>query len=220
MRPTRRAATAALLAAVPLLAGCGAGQDATTANYYAPADGINHVQGPVHVLNVLVVAPAQGSSDAPISMTVANDGAQPDTLVGIDAGPVGRAELLGPREIGPESTLSFAGPTAQSSAVIRNFTGRAGETVTLQLTFQRAGRTPPLATVVVPREGYYAGFVVTPTARSVEEVTGGAPTGPSTPGASFGVQGATPAPAVEPTGGSGPPNSPRPSPTGAPAPGH
>lgn len=200
MSPTRRRTAllpALVTAIVPLAAGCGAGNNATTQNFYAPADGVNIVQGEVRVLNALVVGPEAGGSEGTVSMTIANDGLQPDTLREITSD-AGEVEIQGPREIPAKGSLSFAGPTASSSALIRGFTRKGGEAVALTLAFERNGTVSNLRTIVVPPEGYYRGFQIRPTSTSLPSTEVSAPAPPS-PSAGFGgggaFQGQSPGPA-------------------------
>ena len=172
----RRPALAVLLAgALPLTAACGAGYDAGTQKYYAPADGVLKVQGHIRILNLMVVAPPEGSSEATISVTVANDDVLPDTVTEITTA-AGQAEIQGPREVPAGGTLAFGSPSAESRAVIRGFTAPVGGSATLTFRFARNGAVD-VATVVVPSTGYYSGFVVTPTpgASMPENVPGETP---------------------------------------------
>lgn len=174
-----------LAVTVPATAACGAGLNATTQKFYAPGDGVSRVQNDIRVLNALVVAPASGSSDATISMVVANDGDQPDTIKSIDAGGAGRVEISGAKEIPAHGALGFGAQSATSSALVRGFTGKAGEIVPLRIEFERGGTVSDLRTIVAPADGYYPGFQVTPTGSGFPSPAG-SPSMPITPPAGTG----------------------------------
>lgn len=166
MSHPRRAPYRAILilaVAVPATAACGAGLNATTSKFYAPGDGVSRVQNDIRVLNALVVASPPGGSDATISMVIANSGGQPDTIKSIDAGPAGRVEIQGAKEIPAKGALGFGGQSATSTAVVRGFSGKAGEFVSLRIELERNGTISDLRTIIAPPDGYYRGFEVTPT---------------------------------------------------------
>ena len=192
----RHPALAILLAGVlPLTAACGTGFDATTQKYYAPADGVLKVQGHIRILNLMVVGPPEGSRDATISTAIANDDVLPDTVTEITA-ETGQAEIQGPRDIPAQGTLAFGSASAESSAVIRNFTAPVGGSVRLTFRFARNSAIE-VATVVVPSTGYYEGFVVTPSAGASmpENVPGETPSAENAQTGSPGPNPGVPAPA-------------------------
>jgi hypothetical protein len=194
MRFPARAAIAPVLAlaAATAAAGCGAGVNATTQKFYAPADGVSRVQGDIRVLNALVVAPAEEGGEggaATIAMVIANDGTRPDRLISVDAGDAGEVVLSGPREIPAKGVLTFAGPTAEATAVIPEFRGHPGEIVSLSFTFERTGVVEGLRTIAVAADGYYEGFAVRPTATSLP-TPAGSPV--QTPSPTAGLGGGTP----------------------------
>lgn len=159
--PARRRRTSALLAAAVavLLAGCGAGQVASTAEQTSNAGGAVARLGEIALLDVEFVAapPVPGDevygvgATAPLSMTVANTGREADVLVGVSS-PVatGAVVLAGGLRIPGGQTLT-AGyedlaaadlPSEDSAAVA--LTGlttpiRSGLTYPVVLTFARAG---------------------------------------------------------------------------------
>ncbi|MDP9393479.1 MAG: hypothetical protein M3Q27_04095 [Actinomycetota bacterium] len=190
MSPRRqRAALAATVAAlVPLVAACGAGADAITNRPYAPADGVMvTVDGArLKVLNALVIAPAQGSSDAVISMAVNNRTQQPERILAISAGELGKVRLAGEKEIPPAGMLLIGGANAAANAIITGFKGKPGQVVPLEVQFEQAG-TVVVRTVAYPPVGAYA--TVTPSAAT--------PTAKTTPPATTDATPTEPAPGVD-----------------------
>ncbi len=161
--PVRRAAiavTAALAAA--LLAGCGAGFDATSRQQYAPSDGILADAGDLRVQNALVVASA-GISTGVVSASIANRGDRDDELTGLTS-PDGTVDLTGDGAL-PAGSAVRLGADTRLSATISALTALPGETITLRLTF---ARSEPLRirTVVVPAQGDYASVTPGPTTLS------------------------------------------------------
>lgn len=184
-RPLAVAGAAVALAGT--LAACGAGPNAVTRDYYAPADGVNAIVGSMRALNALVVSPAPGGDATGfVTMGVGNNGTQPDTITRIvtDKGPV---ELRGRREIPPQSVLLVGGPRAETQARIPNYTGKPGETVSMDIEFER-NPTIRLRTVSVSPTGYYKGFIVSPTAAPVTSVAASpAQTAPAAPAGTGGA---------------------------------
>lgn len=147
----RRAGVALALAA-GLLTGCSAGDDATSRQPYAPADGIYADSGSIRALNVLVVA-SEGASEGVVLMALANRGTRSDRLTAIDSS-AGTVELSSPVELPPGGAVRF-GSDADESVSITGLTRAPGETIELTLSFERA-EPVTLRTVVMPATGDYA----------------------------------------------------------------
>lgn len=161
MERTRRTrALAAVLTAVPLLAGCAAGFDATPMQPYAPSDGVLVENGDLRLLNVLVVANAAGTSGV-VSATIANRGQTDDRLIGLTS-PDGTVDLTGSGDLPAGSSLALSAGS-QTSATISGLTKLAGEAITLRFTFRHADPVS-VKTVVVAAEGPYATVTPAPTA--------------------------------------------------------
>lgn len=153
-------AVAGALLAGAVLTGCAAGFGATSAQSYAPADGVQAESGDLRALNVLVVAD-EGATAGVLVMTVANDGARDDRLTAVETSG-GRVALSGPVDLPAGSATAFGNDT-EASATVTGLTADPGETIEVTLSFARA--TPiTLRTVVVPAAGDYAG--ITPSAPS------------------------------------------------------
>ncbi|MGN6334261.1 MAG: hypothetical protein ACTHOD_21815 [Motilibacteraceae bacterium] len=207
-RRVRRTATAAALALAlaPGLAACGATADAPTLKYYAPADGVLGKLGDLRALNVLVVVPAAGASgSAVMSMSLVNQGAQPDTLTGVTV--AGQpAQVTGPTQLAPQSSLTVGGPDAKTQVVITT-PPKAGTLAPVQLQFQQAG-TISLQVPVVEASGYYNRYVA-PSAEATASPTASPSTSPS---GTTSPQPAQASPAQSPATGANSSISPNPTP--------
>ncbi len=85
-RSVRRAALAGAAATLSIvLAGCGAGFNAQTAQPYQPAEGTNASSGGIVIRNVLVLADEHGKGE--LHGVVVNNGTTTDTLVSITQAP-------------------------------------------------------------------------------------------------------------------------------------
>ena len=159
-RRTFSASTAAaVLTLAGLLAGCGAGFDATSVKAYAPSDGIMADSGHLRILNTLVVASASFSSGVVVA-TIVNDGRKADELTSITS-PDGKVDLTGDGTIAPGAAVQLGAGT-ELSATISSLTSLPGETITLHLRFTRADPVT-IHTVVVPASGPYASITAAPT---------------------------------------------------------
>lgn len=171
---TASAAAASLFA----LAGCGAGVDAQTAEFYSPGDGVNAIAGDMRVLNALVVAPGEGGQDAVISMMVANDGTQPQAITEVLSDRFGPARITGERTVPARGAILYGVEGVQGRAILPGFTGKAGETVTLTVRFARNRPIDNLQTVILPPTGYYGDLKVQPAPPASPVITEPPITGP------------------------------------------
>ena len=154
-RTARRVpAVAGALLAGAVLTGCASGFGATSAQPYAPADGIQAESGDLRALNVLVVAEEETTAGV-LVMTVANDGTRDDRLTGVETSG-GSVTPSGPVDLPAGSAVSFSNDT-EATATVTGLTAGTGETIEVTLSFARA--TPlTLRTVVVPATGDYEGI--------------------------------------------------------------
>jgi len=150
--PRRAAVALVLVTAAVVLTGCSAGDNATSRQPYAPADGIYADSGSIRALNVLVVA-SEGASEGVVLMAVANRGTRSDRLTAIDTS-AGTVELSSPVELPPGGAVRF-GSDADESVAITGLTRAPGETIELTLSFERA-KPVTLRTIVMPATGDYA----------------------------------------------------------------
>jgi copper(I)-binding protein len=144
--------------ALSALAGCSSGFGATSAQPYAPSDGILADSGDIRVLNALVVA-GDGGRSGVLSMTVANRGTRDDRITAVST-PDATVRFDGPVELAAGEAVPFTG-SGEASATLTGLTRLAGQTITVKLEF---ARTQPvtLRTVVVAAEGDYADITPAP----------------------------------------------------------
>jgi hypothetical protein len=152
---TRPVVTPALLAlsALALLTGCAAGNGAQTLQPYSPADGVVANSGDIRVLNALVVADATGTTGV-VSLTIVNrSSTRNDSLTNLTSTD-GSVDLTGTRDLPSGRAVRF-GATTEPSATISDLKRKAGQEITLTLSF---ARTEPLTvhTLVLPAKGAYA----------------------------------------------------------------
>lgn len=157
--PTRRlAASAAVAAAALLLAGCGTGQDAQTYQEKAVADATNASVGAIAVRNLAVEGPDQGTllrqgTDAPMTITLVNEGGQDDALVSATTPAARSVQVVGPTPDLPVPRLSTA--DARYSLLLQDLTRDlpTGTYISMTLTFQRNGTKDLLVPVQLNPEG-------------------------------------------------------------------
>jgi len=170
------------------LTGCGAGQIAGTAEQVATVSGSNATVGPIAVRDAVIVfgEEVEGDtvyprgSDAPMSMTIVNQGAEADRLVSASSAWAGSVEVSGTTEIPGGRAVVVEGDTQVTGAAAPGgaptvapnttpqpaeaaqivLTGllddlRAGLTYDVVLTFERAGDVRlqvPIGAASAPRE--------------------------------------------------------------------
>lgn len=141
---------AALLLATPMLGACGAGRTSVTAKERAAIDGAQVNAGDLQLRNVQLEAPSGGEwaagSQVPVAMYVVNRSSTADQLLSVEAVGVGSAVLTPSSiEIAPGGLLTTGAAHTQGATnaptVVLTTTGvlRAGQSVSLRLTFARAG---------------------------------------------------------------------------------
>ena len=161
-RVTRHLATALLVsaAAIPLLAGCEAGNAAPTVNFHPSVDGGQKVVGSISIGNVFVLGAPLGSAlqpgqSASLFLSLVNNGA-PDRLLSITAsGSAGSVTLVGgtiPVVMGQPQYLT--GPQPQAYLVNLTRAVRNGSNLELTLNFQREGAVS-LKVPVIPFASSY-----------------------------------------------------------------
>jgi hypothetical protein len=152
---TRPVLTAVLLAlsALALTTGCAAGNNAQTLQPYSPADGVVANSGDIRVLNALVVADATGTTGV-ISLTIVNRSNSGDDSLTDLTSTDGSVDLTGTRDLPSGRAVRF-GATTEPSATISDLTRKAGQEISLTLSF---AHTEPITlhTLVLPAKGAYA----------------------------------------------------------------
>lgn len=156
--PRRLAAPALGLAAALLLAGCGSGQKAQTYQEKSVADATNDSVGTIAVRNLAVEGPPTGTvllqgSDAPMTVTLVNEGGQDDTLVSVTTPAAASVDVVGPSRTLEVPRLSSTG--SAYSLRLRDLTSdiQTGTFIDLTLTFERNGVRTLIVPVQVTPEG-------------------------------------------------------------------
>ncbi|GIH29501.1 hypothetical protein Aph01nite_78110 [Acrocarpospora phusangensis] len=145
-------AVAALLAAAPALAACGAGDNANTNMPYAPTEAQVHVKDGAYgekgmrVSQAFVLGPDSGGQlpaggAAPLYLILTNQNQAPDSLVGVTALPdqATSVKVASPIQVPPNTLVNTGQPTPQLTVEGLKNALRGGETLTLTLKFQSAG---------------------------------------------------------------------------------
>lgn len=146
------------LAAALLLAGCGSGQDPQTYQEKAASDATNTSVGAIAVRNLAVQGPLQGTvlrqgTDARVTVTLVNDGADNDALVSASSPAASSVEIVGPTsslQVAPGSTTGTAYSLLLMS-LSRDLP--TGTFISLTLNFQHNGTKTMLVPVQVTPEG-------------------------------------------------------------------
>ncbi|MEU4513643.1 copper chaperone PCu(A)C [Nonomuraea wenchangensis] len=164
-------AAAAFLAA-PVLAGCGAGFDATTAKPYAPNEaqvlienGAYGSRG-INIPQAFILGPDSGAQlpwrgSAPIYLNILNTSATPDTLQAVSAGNMGSVKIASPIQIPSNQLVNTGKPSPQLMLESISKSLRGGETIKLDLQFANAG-TVSLNVPVVTRSREFAEYPPAP----------------------------------------------------------
>lgn len=148
----------AVLAALALLSACGSGQRAQTYQEKSVADATNDAIGALAVRNLAVVAPREGirhpaGSDVSMTLTLVNEGGEPDVLLEASTPAAQQVEVVGPTDELRVDRLATA--DAAYRLVLRDLTEEllTGEYIPLTLSFERNGAKELLVPVqTVPEQ--------------------------------------------------------------------
>ncbi|MEV8633791.1 copper chaperone PCu(A)C [Streptosporangium sp. NPDC051023] len=141
-------AAAAFLAAAPVLAGCGAGSDAITNKPYTPTEALSaNVKG-IAISQAFFLGPDSGSKLAeggavPLYLSLVNTNQGTDKLVGLGVDPaLGTAKVAAPVDLPTELRVNVGkpAPTIVIDGLKKPLSG--GESISVQLQFERAGIVP------------------------------------------------------------------------------
>jgi copper(I)-binding protein len=162
-----RLLVAALLALVPVLAGCEAGNNAPTLGFHYPTDAAGTVVGAISIRNVFVLGAPLGSSlrpgqSASLFFAIVNTGSS-DRLLGISA-PGTAASVKLPGGTIPVPSLKpvlLTGPKAQAYLTGLTRTVASGSDIKLVLDFQKAGLVT-LQVPVMPWAAHYVTYSMPP----------------------------------------------------------
>jgi copper(I)-binding protein len=120
--------------------GCAAGIQAETSRERPTINGVGSAIGTLTIRNAYVGGPVSNGGTAPVLLSVFNDGAEPDQLVGISSPEAGSGTVP------PDVTLPSGGQqllyTPDRAARLNgvNTPMQPGQIVPIVLTFQRAGQ--------------------------------------------------------------------------------
>jgi hypothetical protein len=154
----RRTISVLAIAALAVsLAGCGAGNNASTRQVNQVTDGvegsITKDGNNIKILNLLVVA--AGGGNAVLVGTIVNTADAEDTLLGIAINGT-TLEYTGTNALPKNTPIIFEGDRANAKAVLAGFGGSAGSNVKVGLFFAKAGAIT-LTAIVRDTKDDYAG---------------------------------------------------------------
>lgn len=184
-RPLVRAAAGA--AALLLLTGCGAGLRAQTYLEKSTADSTNDAIGFLAIRNLAVTGPPVGTvwpagADAPMTLTVVNEGAEADTLVSAATPAATSVAVTGPPLTVPGLGTSDPASVLTLQGLTRELPG--GSYIELTMSFERNGSKTMLVPVrIVPHQversekEYHVGETDSEGDPVVEETEGAEPGG-------------------------------------------
>lgn len=163
---------AAAFLAAPVLAGCGAGFDATTNKPYAPneagvlIDNGRYGKGDIHIPQAFVLGPDSGAQlpwrgSAPVYLNILNTAGAPDTLQAVTATGIGPAKLTAPIQLPSDQLVNTGKPTPQIMLEAIPKSLRGGESIKLDLQFANAG-TVSLDVPVVTRSREFTEYPAAP----------------------------------------------------------
>lgn len=169
-------AVAALLAATPVLAACGAGQDANIYRPYHATEAVNAQQNGISVAHAFLLGPDSGAvlptgSSVPLYLTIVNNGTAPDRLTAVtvdDQSANAAGRITGSLQVSPGQSLDAGKPSPQIFLDDTKAPLRGGESVKLTLRFEQAGDIS-LNVPVITRSREFA---------TLPPVTGPTPTAP------------------------------------------
>ncbi|TMR18015.1 copper chaperone PCu(A)C, partial [Nonomuraea zeae] len=136
--------------AAPVLAGCGAGFDATTNKPYAPneaqvlIDQGSYGKRDIQIPQAFILGPDAGAQlawrgSAPIYLNILNTAGAPDTLQAVSAGNLGTVKVTAPIQLPSNQLVNTGKPTPQIMLEAISKSLRGGESIKLDLQFAKAG---------------------------------------------------------------------------------
>ncbi|MEV4352933.1 copper chaperone PCu(A)C [Nonomuraea sp. NPDC004186] len=184
---SRRWIVVAAFLAAPMLAGCGAGFDATTNKPYAPNEALALIENGaygtrgIQIPQAFILGPDAGAQlawrgSAPIYLNILNTADTPDTLEAVSAGSMGTVKVAAPIQLPSRQLVNTGKPTPQLMLDAIPKSLRGGESIKLDLQFANAGIVS-LNVPVVTRSREFKDYPPAPNAPA-------APTPTPTPSAS------------------------------------
>ncbi|GAA3530010.1 hypothetical protein GCM10022419_006210 [Nonomuraea rosea] len=165
---------AAAFLAAPVLAGCGAGFDATTNKPYAPneaqalIDQGSYGKRDIQIPQAFILGPDSGAQlawrgSAPIYLNILNTAGTPDTLQAVSAGNMGTVKVTAPIQLPSNQLVNTGKPAPQIMLEAISKSLRGGESIKLDLQFAKAGIVS-LNVPVVTRSREYKDYPPAPNA--------------------------------------------------------
>ncbi|MEV6041569.1 copper chaperone PCu(A)C [Nonomuraea sp. NPDC052116] len=147
---SRRWIVVAAFLAAPMLAGCGAGFDATTNKPYAPNEALALIENGaygtrgIQIPQAFILGPDAGAQlawrgSAPIYLNILNTAGTPDTLEAVSAGTMGTVKVTAPIQLPSRQLVNTGKPTPQLMLEAIPKSLRGGESIKLDLQFANAG---------------------------------------------------------------------------------
>ncbi|WP_345558359.1 copper chaperone PCu(A)C [Nonomuraea rosea] len=174
MTSPRWIVVAAAFLAAPVLAGCGAGFDATTNKPYAPneaqalIDQGSYGKRDIQIPQAFILGPDSGAQlawrgSAPIYLNILNTAGTPDTLQAVSAGNMGTVKVTAPIQLPSNQLVNTGKPAPQIMLEAISKSLRGGESIKLDLQFAKAGIVS-LNVPVVTRSREYKDYPPAPNA--------------------------------------------------------
>lgn len=151
--------TAASLALVLALAGCGAGRNAATLRPYTPTDGVQGSAQSIKVRDVVLVSLPDGTGV--VVATAVQTGSAQDRITGIIVNGKPASVVPASPLLVENDPIRFAGDTANASADIPGLNAVPGTLVKIEFTFLTSG-TLTLDAIVRDNKDEFAGVTATP----------------------------------------------------------
>lgn len=145
------------LALALAVSGCAAGQISQTADQVAAIDGANATVGDVGVRNALLAtAPATGyakGADAPLLLTISNDGVDGDTLSQVSSAAAADVQISGTAAL-PGQALTTFGTDTPAKVTLKGLTAPLvyGQSVPVTFSFAKAGSVTVNVPIEIPAE--------------------------------------------------------------------
>lgn len=157
MRSRAAATLAACLVAVLPTAGCYQGSEGTVNTQPPTGNGTDFHVGDLLVQDTTIVASPANPKRASVVFTVINDGETDDALATVKVGTTEATIRTAPLAAPSGQAVQVGGPS-ENQVVVGGLDISAGSYADVVVTFRNAGASEPQRVLVVPAEGYYAGW--------------------------------------------------------------
>jgi copper(I)-binding protein len=189
-RTTRRLMAGAIVALIPVLAGCEAGLNAPTSEFHPAANGAYNTTGDVAINNAFVLGAPMGQtlpagSDAGLFLALYSTSPNGDQLTSVNATGVAASVKLtdGPVSIPGSTSVNLTGPSPEIVLTDLKEPLSAGQDISLEFTFANSGTVALQVTLQVPvqpQANAYATYVQPPSPAPSPPATAAATASPTT----------------------------------------